>query len=91
MNEIIKEEPGKVMPHQRHYQVGNVVRICKEPPKARSSGFLLESLHVIENPPTGGVNTAGGIWLKDKHGKLRELQFMYWQWTGKVKRMSKHV
>ena len=89
MSEIIKERPGKVMPHQRHYQVGNIVRIRKEPPKARSSGFLLGSLHVIKRPPEGSINSASAIWLQDKQRQLRSLQFMYWEWTGKVERVTR--
>ena len=33
---MIREEPGKVMPHQRHYQVGNIVRIRKGKTALRS-------------------------------------------------------
>lgn len=89
MSEIIKERPGKVMPHQRHYQVGNVIRICKEPLKAKSYGFLLGSLHIIKQPPEGCINNASAIWLQDKQRHLRSLQFMYWQWTGKVERVTR--
>lgn len=87
MSEIIMEEPGKVMPHQRHYQVGNIVRIRKEPLKARRNGFLLGTEHIIQHPPKNSINSAGAIWLINRLGELKSLQFMYWTWTGKVRRV----
>jgi hypothetical protein len=70
---------------EKHYQVGNIIRIKREPPKARRYGFFLDSEHIIQEPPEKHLNTPMAIWLLTKQGELKSLQFFYWSWTGKTK------
>jgi len=65
-----------IRPSELHYQIGNIVRIRKEPKRAKRDGFLLGSEHVIVEPPTGYLNCAGGVWVKNKNGKLKVYGFM---------------
>lgn len=91
MNKIIKEKPGELMPHEKHYQIGNIVKICKEPPKARRYGFLLGTEHVIVEPPKGYKNTGMAVWVKDKRGELKSLTFYQCYWTGKKVRIRRNT
>jgi hypothetical protein len=88
---IIKEEPGKIMAHQRSYQVGNIMRIIKEPRMARRFGFTLGTEHVIVEPPENYLNCGGGVWVNDKKGTPRYLRFYECKWTGKVKKRRKRI
>lgn len=76
-----------IQPHEQHYQVGNIVRIIQEPPKARRNGFLLGTEHVIQNPPNGYKNSALEVWVFNKVGELKSLAFYEYLFTGKRKRI----
>lgn len=88
---MIKEEPGKVMAHQRSYQVGNIMRITKEPRMARRFGFTLGTKHVIVEPPENQLNCGRKVWLNDKKGIPRCLQSYEYIWTGKVEKRRKRI
>jgi len=77
----------KIKLHELSYQVGNVIKICKEPQKVRRTGFYLNSEHLIQKPPENHINSQMGIWVNDKNGKIRYLQFMYWSWTGRTNKV----
>lgn len=82
----------KVQPYEEHYQVGNVIQIRSEPPKARRYGFLFGTEHEIQPPPlnaTPSKNSAMGVWVKSRQGELKYLQFMYWSWLGKVNKIQR--
>jgi hypothetical protein len=75
--------------HESTIQVGNIIRITKEPKRAKRNGFLLGTEHTIQNPPKGFLNSLMGVWVLNKFGELKPLQFFEYQWTGKVKRIRK--
>jgi hypothetical protein len=88
---IIKEEPGKIMAHQKSYQIGNIMRITKEPRMARRFGFTLNTEHVIVEPPENYLNCGGEVWVNDKKGIPRCLRFYECTWTGKVEKRRKRI
>jgi len=75
--------------HEKHYQVGNIIRIRREPPRPKLSGFYLDTEHVIQKPPTGKLNTGMGVWVKNNQNKIRLLRFQYWFWTGKTEKITR--
>lgn len=79
-----------IRPSELGYQVGNIVRISKEPKRAKRDGFLLGSEHVIVEPPAGHLNCAGEIWVNDKNGIPKCLQFYEYFWGGKKANISTH-
>lgn len=79
-----------IRPSELHYQIGNIVRIRKEPERAKRDGFLLGSEHVIVEPPAGYLNSAMAIWVKNKNGITKSLRFYEYFWTGKKVNISTH-
>ena len=79
-----------IRPSELSYQIGNIVRICKEPKRAKRDGFLLGSEHVIVEPPAGHLNCAGVIWVKNKNGITKSLRFYEYFWGGKKANISNH-
>ena len=80
--------------YEKHYQVGNIIRIRKEPLRPNLSGFYLNTEHAIQTPPNGKLNTGLGVWVKNNQNKIRLLRYQYWIWTGKttqIKRVRKNV
>lgn len=71
------------MESQKLIQVGCIIRIKLEPPRAKRTGFLLDTEHVIQEPPKNYLNSRMGVWLKDNSGKLVNLLFTYWVTTNK--------
>jgi len=79
-----KTKMNELKPSELHYQVGNIIRIIKEPKFAKKFGFTLNSEHVIVTPPKNGINSAIAVWIKDKNGMKVELPFYNWIWTGRT-------
>ena len=75
---------NELKPSELHYQVGNIIRITKEPKFAKKLGFTFNSDHVIIKPPENRINSAMAVWIKDKNGMKVELPFYNWIWTGRT-------
>lgn len=74
-----------VKPWEKHYQVGNIVKIVIEPENGRRLGFRLGTEHPIVEPPNKeNLNCGGHIWVFDKFGKHFCLPFYCYKWLGKV-------
>lgn len=79
-----------VLPSERCYQVGNIIKIRKEPRRAKLFGFTMGSEHVIQNPPKEykghgtSINCHAGIWVHDVSKRLRFLSWEHYYWTGKT-------
>ena len=73
--------------YEKHYQVGNIIRIRKEPPRPNLSGFYLNTEHAIQTPPNGKLNTGLGVWVKNNQNKICLLRFQYWEWAGNVEKI----
>lgn len=56
---------------------GRKVFIRLEPKNAIKEGFALGTIHTIVPPPKNHLNTAMGVWLKNKVGKTVCLSFAY--------------
>lgn len=64
---------------EKKLQKGFMVRIKKEHPKAKKKGWLKDSVHEIQEPPKKYLNTAIGVFIKRKDGKIDFLHFPYMQ------------
>jgi hypothetical protein len=95
-----------VLPSERCYQVGNIIKIRKEPRRAKLFGFTMGTEHVIQNPPKEykghgtSINCHAGVWVNDVSNRLRFLSWEYYFWTGrcnkpteksKIKRIRRNV
>lgn len=76
---------NELKPSELHYQVGNIIRITKEPNVfAKKFGFTVNSEHVIVKPPENRINSPMAVWVKDKNGIKADLPFHTWVWTGRT-------
>ncbi len=77
----IRNRKKEVLSSDKYLQVGNLIKIKKEPPAAKRTGFFLNTFHQIVDPPENYVNSQASIWVKSKNGNKKQLQFMYWVTT----------
>jgi hypothetical protein len=75
--------------YEKHYQVGGIIKIRREPPFAKRFGFLIDTEHVIQKPPENKINSAMGVWILDKREILRQISFPFYIWTGKTKSIKR--
>ena len=79
------EKNTMILNCEEHYKPGRIVLIREQPRFAKKSGdFLKGSKHIIQKPPEKYLNSPMGVWLKNKNGKLKYLQFPYFQTTPQI-------
>jgi len=79
---------------EKHYQVGNVIKIIRPPKFAKRFGLTVDTEHVIIKPPEGKLNSGLSIWVNDSRNIPFQIDFYMYVWTGKVvapKRVRKTV
>jgi hypothetical protein len=80
----MKKRAQKIPVSEKYIQPGYTVKIKQEPPRSKITRFLLNTVHPIQKPPENGLNSHAGVWLKDKRGRLRYVQFPFWKQTGVI-------
>jgi len=78
-------------PFEASYQVGNVIKICRKLRRAKENGFILNSEHVIVEPPKNHMNCGMHVWVKNINNELKSLKFYEFYWTGKTVEVPKIV
>lgn len=69
----------KLTPAELFLQEGYLVRVWREHPKAKKKGWKKDSVHEIQKPPKGYINSLAGVFILNKKNEIDFLHFPYMQ------------